>query len=189
MGNQSQNNYASCCYLKVGIVWIPSSTSWLCSLDSWSPPSCPCPSLCHGQYKQPQSWLLSVIAREKSFPFCKASCSRTRRIKQSLPLPFVLSIPWQPRTDQAVACCLCASVWICVCVNFFLVFLENGKGWQLVLVSKRSCILLQHARAFCQDMWAPYLPALWITWNTWLMDNTCQHISLDSSRGKKPQFK
>ena len=68
MGNQSQSNWESCCCVKVGFVWIPSSTSWLCSLDSCSPSSCS--SLCRGQYKQPQSWLLSVIAARKSCSFC-----------------------------------------------------------------------------------------------------------------------
>lgn len=59
-GNQSQNNWASCC---CGIVWIPSSTSSLCSLNSYFPFFYTCPSFCYWQYKQLQSLFLSEIGR------------------------------------------------------------------------------------------------------------------------------
>lgn len=132
MGNQSQNNWASCCSIKVRSAWIPSSTSWLFSLDSCSPYSCPCPSLCYWQYKQPQSWLLSVRARGKSCSFCTDQMQYYHKEKENAASSFCSEHP--VTSSDWPSCCLLLAVCICLemCLGKVFFFSVLPWKWQML---------------------------------------------------------
>jgi len=191
MGNQSQNNWASCCSIKVRTAWIPSSTSWLCSLDSCSPSFCPCPSLCYWQYKQPQSWLLSVRARGKSCSFCTDQMQYYHKEKENAASSFCSEHP--VTSSDWPSCCLLLAVCICLemCLGkvfffffFFCSALKMANAGSLSWSQREAASSSSMCVLFIKECGPPYLLALWTTWNTQSMDNTCQHISLDTSREK-----
>lgn len=191
MGNQSQNNWASCCSIKVSTAWISSSTSWLCSLDFCSPSSCPCPSLCYWHINSPSPGSCQWEQEERAALFAQTRCSSTVRKKEKAASSFCSEHP--VTSSDWPSCCLLLAGCICLemCLGKILFYFFSCSALKMANAgslswSQREAASFSSMRVlFIKECGPPYLLALWTTWNTQSMDNTCQHISLDSSREKK----